>query len=378
MLKIIVATDSYKGTMTAIDATAVIADALAEKLPLSQILRMPIADGGEGTAACLVSACGGSFIVTTVKNCFFEDVQVRIGLIEDGNTAVIELAEAAGLRYAEGRANPMFTTTYGVGQMIRMAATLGVHRVLLCLGGSATNDLGLGAAAALGVRFADASGEEMLPLGGTMDEVEAIDLSLVPDEVRALEMVCLCDVTGRLTGEAGAARMFAPQKGATPEMVAALEAGAGHMRETLVRGGCNDPAEAVGGAAAGGFAAGFYALFGAAVRSGIEEVLSATGFMHAVEDADAVITGEGRFDRQSLHGKATGGVIRAAARFDVPTFVLAGSVGDVRESGAAAVFSTVQDFCSFADMRADAQAHLRTAADSLAAALAFGAGSGGK
>ena len=147
-MKIIVATDSYKGTINAPDATAIIADALAEKLPLAQILRMPIADGGEGSAECLVSACGGGYAVTTVKNCFFEDAQVRIGLVGEGDTAIVELAEAAGLRYAEGRANPMFTTTYGVGQMIRTAAGLGVRRILLCLGGSATNDLGLGAAAA--------------------------------------------------------------------------------------------------------------------------------------------------------------------------------------------------------------------------------------
>ncbi len=126
-MKIIVATDSYKGTVSAPDATGIIADALADKLPLAQILRMPIADGGEGSAECLVSACGGGFAVTTVKNCFFEDTQVRIGLVGEGDTAIVELAEAAGLRYAEGRANPMFTTTYGVGQMIRTAASLGVR-----------------------------------------------------------------------------------------------------------------------------------------------------------------------------------------------------------------------------------------------------------
>ena len=377
-MKIIVATDSYKGTIGAPDATAIIADALAEKLPLAQILRMPIADGGEGSAACLVAACGGGFAVTTVKNCFFEDVQVRIGLIGEGDTAVVELAEAAGLRYAEGRANPMFTTTYGVGQMIRTAAALGVHRVLLCLGGSATNDLGLGAAAALGARFFDANGEEMLPLGGTLDEVAAVDLASVPDDVRALEFVCLCDVTGTLTGAEGAAQMFAPQKGASPEMAAALEAGAVHMQEVFLRDLGVDVSSLAGGAAAGGFAAGFAALFGAEIRSGIGEVLQAIGFDREIETADAVITGEGRFDRQSVCGKAIGGVIAAADRFGVPVFVLAGSVGDTENGGAAAVFSAVRDFCSFADIRADAKAYLRAAADSLAAAIALGAGSGGR
>lgn len=377
-MKIIVATDSYKGTVSAPDATGIIADALADKLPLAQILRMPIADGGEGSAECLVSACGGGFAVTTVKNCFFEDTQVRIGLIGEGDTAIVELAEAAGLRYAEGRANPMFTTTYGVGQMIRTAASLGVRRILLCLGGSATNDLGLGAAAALGVRFFDAAGEEMLPLGGTLDEVAAVDLSLVPDDVRALEFVCLCDVRGTLTGADGAARMFAPQKGATPEMVAALEAGAAHMQALFDRELGVDVSALAGGAAAGGFAAGFAALFGAEIRSGIGEVLHATGFDREIETADAVITGEGRFDRQSVCGKAIGGVIEAANRFGVPVFVLAGSVGDAEGSGAAAVFSTVRDFCSFADIRTEAKQYLRAAAESLAAAVALGAGSGGR
>ncbi len=375
-MKLIVATDSYKGTISAPDATAIIADALAEKLPLAQILRLPVADGGEGSAECLVSARGGGFAVTTVKNCFFEDTQVRIGVV-DGDTAVVELAEAAGLRFAEGRANPMLTTTYGVGQMIRTAAGLGVRRVLLCLGGSATNDLGCGAAAALGVRFFDKNGEEMLPLGGTLDEVAAIDTSLVPDEIRALELICLCDVDGRLTGEHGAAKMFAPQKGASPEAVAVLEAGAAHMSELFLRDAGVDIADLSGGAAAGGFAAGAVALLGAEIRSGSAEILSTLGFADALADADAVITGEGRFDRQSACGKAIGGIIAEAKRAGVPVFVLAGSVGDAEGSGAAAVFSTVRDFCRFEDVRANAKVYLRAAAESLAAAIALGAGSGG-
>ena len=348
-MKLIVATDSYKGTISAPDATAIIADALVEKLPLAQILRLPVADGGEGSAECLVSARGGGFAVTTVKNCFFEDTQVRIGVV-DGDTAVVELAEAAGL---------------------------GVRRVLLCLGGSATNDLGCGAAAALGVRFFDKNGEEMLPLGGTLDEVAAIDTSLVPDEIRALELICLCDVDGRLTGEHGAAKMFAPQKGASPEAVAVLEAGAAHMSELFLRDAGVDIADLSGGAAAGGFAAGAVALLGAEIRSGSAEILSTLGFADALADADAVITGEGRFDRQSACGKAIGGIIAEAKRAGVPVFVLAGSVGDAEGSGAAAVFSTVRDFCRFEDVRDNAKVYLRAAAESLAAAIALGAGSGG-
>ncbi|MBQ6893467.1 MAG: glycerate kinase, partial [Clostridia bacterium] len=180
-MKIIIATDSFKGTISASEATEIIADALSEKLPTSKIIKMPIADGGEGSTDCFVDALGGGYVVTTVKNCFFEDVQVKIGIVDAGETAIVEMAQAAGLHFAEGRKNPLLTTTYGVGQMISVAVGLGVKRILLCLGGSATNDLGCGAAAALGVRFLDASGEETLPLGGTLDEVESIDTSCVPD-----------------------------------------------------------------------------------------------------------------------------------------------------------------------------------------------------
>lgn len=371
-MKIIIATDSYKGTISASEATEIIASEVADKLPTSKVIKMPIADGGEGSTDCFVDALGGGYVVTTVKNCFFEDIQVKIGIVDAGETAVIEIAAAAGLAFAEGRKNPLLTTTYGVGQMISVAAGLGVKRILLCLGGSATNDLGCGAAAALGVRFLDKNGEDMLPLGGMLDEVEHIDVSEVPASIRELEFVCLCDVTGILTGPEGAARMFAPQKGASPAAVELLEANAVHMQEVILRDLGIDVSTLGGGGAAGGFGAGAAAFLGAKIQSGIETVLDTIGFANALDGCDAVITGEGRADEQSATGKAVSGVIKRAKAQEVPVIVLAGSAGNTDALGADAVFSTVTDFCTFDDVRADAKANLRRAAKSIAAVLALG------
>lgn len=375
-MKIVVATDSYKGTISASDAAAIIAEAFAEKLPLAKVIKMPIADGGEGSTACFVDAMGGGFIVTSVKNCYFEDINVRFGLIERGETAVIEVAESAGLHFAEGRKNPMLTTTYGVGQMIAAAAGLGVKRIWLCLGGSATNDLGLGAAAALGIRFIGSNGEEMLPLGGTLDEICDIDVSAVPDEIRALEISCLCDVNGTLTGETGAARMFSAQKGASPEMTDILERGAEHVQALFLRVLGTDVSSLAGGAAAGGMGAGMYALFGAPLRRGVDEILSAVGFDNALAGCDLVITGEGRVDAQSATGKAVGGVLAAAHRQNVPVVVIGGSVtpGAAKMLGTDAVFSTVSDFSDFEAVRESAKENLRAVARSIATVMAAAGG----
>ena len=371
-MKIIVATDSFKGTISASEATEIIADELSAKLPTSKVIKMPIADGGEGSTDCFVDALGGGYVVTTVKNCFFEDVQVKIGIVEGGETAIVEMAQAAGLHFAEGRKNPLLTTTYGVGQMINVAVGLGVKRILLCLGGSATNDLGCGAAAALGVRFTDANGEDTLPLGGTLDEVVHIDTSFVPDNVKEVEFICLCDVKSTLTGESGAAKMFARQKGAGDAAIELLEANAIHMQELILSELGIDVSSVEGGGAAGGFGAGAVAFFGAEIRGGIEEILSRIGFENALSDADAVITGEGRADEQSSKGKAVSGVISVAKAKKVPVIVVAGSVGKADSLGADAVFSTISDFCTFDEVKEKAKENLRRTAKNIAAVIAVG------
>ncbi|MBQ8836225.1 MAG: glycerate kinase [Clostridia bacterium] len=372
-MKIIVATDSFKGTISASEATEIIADELSAKFPTSKVIKMPIADGGEGSTDCFVDALGGGYVVTTVKNCFFEDTQVKIGIVDAGETAVVEMAQAAGLHFAQGRKNPLLTTTYGVGQMISVAAGLGVKRILLCLGGSATNDLGCGAAAALGVRFIDEGGEDTLPLGGTLDEVASIDASCVPQNIREIEFICLCDVKSTLTGESGAARMFAPQKGASEQAVELLEANAIHMQNIINRDLGIDISGLEGGGAAGGFGAGAVAFLGATIRGGIDEILSRIGFENALDGADAVVTGEGRADEQSSKGKAVSGVIAAAKKHDVPVIVIAGSAGNTDALGADAVFSTVTDFCTFDDVRDYAKDNLRRTAKNIATVLKISA-----
>ena len=230
-----------------------------------------------------------------------------------------------------------------------------------------------GAAAALGVRFIDANGEDTLPLGGTLDEVVAIDTSLVPANIREVEFICLCDVKSTLTGESGAARMFAPQKGASEKAVELLEANAIHMQDVILRDLGIDLSNLEGGGAAGGFGAGAVAFLGATIRGGIDEILTRIGFENALEDADAVITGEGRADEQSSKGKAVNGVISVAKRREVPVIVVAGSAGNTDALGADAVFSTVTDFCTFDDVKADAKENLRRTAKSIASVLAVGA-----
>ncbi len=370
-MKIIVATDSYKGTLGASEATEIIADAFSKKLPTSKVIKMPIADGGEGSTDCFVDALGGGYVVTTVKNCFFEDVQVKIGIVDAGETAVVEMAQAAGLSFAEGRKNPLLTTTYGVGQMISVAAGLGVKRILLCLGGSATNDLGCGAAAALGVRFLDANGEEMLPLGGTLDEVCTVDTSTLASSLQGVELVCLCDVNSPLTGEHGAARMFAPQKGASEAATLLLEQNALHMQDVILSSLGKDVSSLAGGGAAGGFGAGAVSFLGASISFGIDEILLRIGFENVLENADAVITGEGRIDAQSARGKAVSGVIKAAKKKGVPVIAIGGSVEACAAAAADAVFSTVTDFCSFEEIKDNAGKMLESAALNVASLLAI-------
>lgn len=371
-MKIIVAPDSYKGTLTSPEAAEIISGAFREKLPLAKVLQCPIADGGEGSAACMAKAAGGGIVVTTVKNCYYEDTQAQIALIDGGQTAVVEMAQAAGLPFAEGRKNPLLTTTFGVGQMMSVALSLGVKKILLCLGGSATNDLGCGAAAALGARFLDDSGEEMLPLGGTLDEVAKIDISALTAALSGVEIIALTDICGTLCGAGGAAMCYAPQKGADAAMVDVLENGARHMLTRIRKDLGLDLADLTGGGAAGGFGAGAAAFFGAKLQSGIETVLDALQFDKLLDGADLVVTGEGCTDTQSVDGKAISGVLRRAKAKEVPVFLLSGALRGSGDFGADAAFSTLRDFCTFADVKDNASENLRAAAENLAAAVALG------
>ena len=375
MKKCIVISDSFKGTLSSLEICGIAQQSIPRFFPGCEVVTVPVADGGEGTVDCFVEAIHAEPVTVQVTGPYGEEIQATY--CRSGHRAVVEMASAAGLPMVGDRRNAEKTTTYGVGQIIRHAVEQGCTEILLGLGGSCTNDGGCGCAAALGTKFCREDGTCFVPVGENLDQIAHIDVSETRKLLEQVQVTVMCDVDNPLYGPRGAAYVFAPQKGASPEAVAVLEAGAAHMSELFLRDAGVDIADLSGGAAAGGFAAGAVALLGAEIRSGSAEILSALGFADALADADAVITGEGRFDRQSACGKAIGGVIAEAKRAGVPVFVLAGSVGDVEDSGAAAVFSTVRDFCRFEDVRDDAKVHLRAAAESLAAAIALGAGSGG-
>ncbi len=349
--KCIVLSDSFKGTLSSREICRITRSVAAELIPRCEFLALPVADGGEGTVDCFLDGCGGKAVSLSVTGPFpGEEKAATYALLPDG-TAVIECASSAGLPLVEGRKDPCRTTTHGVGQQMRHAAENGAKRIILGLGGSATNDGGCGAAAALGVRFYNGDGQEFIPVGGTLQDICRIDVSAAKELLKNCPVTVMCDIDNPLYGPQGAAHIFAPQKGADAETVQRLDEGLRHldrvMQESLGFGAADLP----GAGAAGGFGAGAAVFFGAELRSGIETVLDQLRFEELLTGCDLVVTGEGRLDRQSLHGKVVAGVAKRAKAKGVPVVALVGSVGDesdaVYKMGVSAVFSInrrAQDF----------------------------------
>jgi glycerate kinase len=323
-MKVVIATDSFKGTLTAEQACEIIAKAIYECVPDIQLVIKPMADGGEGTAMAMIRACNGRWIRHKVMGPL-PDMKVDAGFAWfDDKTALVEMASASGLELlGPEQMNPLKATTYGTGELIKAALEYGACKILLAVGGSATVDGGLGAASALGWKFLDRKGEQ-IPLGGAGLEklvkiIEPENFDLVPVEV-------LCDCDNPLCGESGAARVYAPQKGATPEMVERLEKSLEHLSDVvkmqLQRDICHEP----GAGAAGGLAAGAIAFMNATLVSGIETIMARSGLRAELESADWVVTGEGCFDHQSLSGKTVSGVLKTALQTKTRVTVLAGRV----------------------------------------------------
>ena len=324
-MKVVVAMDSFKGSLTSIQACRIIAESIGSAVPEAEIIVKPMADGGEGTAQVLMAANNGQWVKKTVTGPL-PDMQVDAGFawFAGEQTALVEMAAASGLELLlPHQQNPMKTTTYGTGQLIASAINYGAKRVLLGIGGSATVDCGTGAAAALGWKFLDKEGKEIVPCGGELLRISKI---IPPPQRSQVAMEVLCDVDNPLCGEHGASRVYAPQKGANQEMVEQLEAGLAHIAELIEKQlGC-DIKNIPGTGAAGGLSAGAIAFMGARLVSGIEAVISRSRLDEAVAEADWVITGEGKFDRQSLWGKVVSGVVRMAADAGTQVAVLAGQV----------------------------------------------------
>ena len=368
MKKIVVAPDSFKHTIPSVRFCEIASDVIRAHRPGCEVRAVPIADGGEGTVDCFLAAAGGRKVSLTVKGPFFEDVAACYGLTP-GGAAVIETAAAAGLPLAEGREDPITATTYGVGQLMRHALESGVRDVILGLGGSATNDGGCGAAAALGAVFLDGAGQAFVPAGGTLKDISRIDLSGLCPETKDARITVMCDVDNPLYGPNGAAMVFSPQKGAGAKDAVLLDAGLQHLSDVIRRDFGPDVSHVPGGGAAGGMGAGLPAFLGAQRKPGADVLFDLLDFDGILRGAGLVITGEGRFDAQSLMGKAAISVARRAKRAGVPAVVVAGDIGDGIEGaydmGVSAVFSTNRAAIPFAAARTRAEKDLRATLDGL-------------
>ncbi len=367
MKKVIVISDSFKGSLESAQAAAIAADCFARYYPGCQVIGLPVADGGEGTVDCFLEAAGGERVVVPVTGPWDEPVEAAYARI--GDTAVVEMAAAAGLPMAGDRLDPSRTTTWGVGLLLRHAVEHGAKKLILGLGGSATNDGGCGCAAAVGVKFYDAAGNEFRPVGATLGDIARIDVSEAQALLRGVSVEVMCDIDNPLCGDRGAAAIFGPQKGADPAMVASLDAGLAHMARAVQRELGLQVAELPGAGAAGGFGAGAVAFLGAVLRPGIEVVLDMVGFDGLLDGCDLVLTGEGRIDGQSLSGKVPVGVARRARRKNVPVIALVGVLGDgveaVYQEGITAVFNTNRFGRPFEEIRARTPQDYRSALEDI-------------
>lgn len=324
-MKIVVAMDSFKDSLAAAEACEIVAESIASIVPEAEVILKPMADGGEGTAQTMIAAGNGQWIKKTVMGPL-PDMRASAGFawFPDEKLAVVEMAAASGLELLEPNVrNPMKTTTYGTGQLIGAAIDHGAKRVLLAVGGSATVDGGVGAAMAMGWKFQKQDRQD-IGLGG--GELGLISEIIPPSQPKQVTVEVLCDVDNPLCGEHGAARVYGPQKGATEEMVEILEAGLSHLAQVVHNQLGRDIKNMPGAGAAGGLPAGAVAFMNARLVSGIETVISWSGLDKAIADADWVITGEGRFDQQSLRGKVVSGVARTASKTATKVAVLAGQV----------------------------------------------------
>lgn len=376
-MKIVIAPDSYKESLSALEVASAIEAGFREIYPDAEYIKLPVADGGEGTVEAMVAATQGRVVEVAVTGPLGEPVQGFYGISGDESCAFIEMAAASGLELLPPAArNPLKTTSWGTGELIRHALDLGVTRMIIGIGGSATNDGGAGMAQALGAQLLTADGQPIAPGGAGLSTLATIDISGLDPRLAQCRIDVACDVTNPLVGDEGASAVFGPQKGATPEMVAQLDRALAHYAGQIAQDLDLDVLTLEGGGAAGGMGAALYAFCGAHLRPGIDIVTDALHLDALVADADLVITGEGRIDSQTIHGKVPVGVARVAKRYQIPVIGIAGSltadVGVVHQHGLDAVFSVLHRICSLDEALAEAGANVRMAARNIAATIKVG------
>ncbi len=369
LMNFILAPDSFKGTMSSDEVCDAMERAIKKNIPDAKVSRVPLADGGEGLVNALLRICGGRRVTAEVSGPLRDKMNADYAILPDG-TAVIEMAACAGLPLVEDRKDPLHTTTYGVGELILHACAEGCKNILLGLGGSATNDCGIGMAAALGYKFYDSAGSELEPSAENMVKVSLIK---TPDTRPDVSFVAACDVDNPLYGPTGATYTFGMQKGAAGETLELLDAGLKNMAAVIKRDLGADVALTPGSGAAGGLGAGVLAFLGGTLKPGIELVLDAARFNDLLADADIVFTGEGRIDWQSAHGKAPVGVAMRAKAKGVPCIALCGSVGDgaeaVYEKGITAFFSAVRGAGDFEQIKKTCKEDMYLLAESVVRTL---------
>lgn len=365
MKTFLLAPDSFKGTLSAAQVCAIQSSVIRKHVPGAVIHAIPMADGGEGMVESYLGIMGGRRVTASVTAPLGGTVDAVYGVLPDGS-AVMEMASAAGLSLAAGRENPLEATTYGVGELLLHAAASGIRKVLLGIGGSCTNDCGIGMAAALGFRFLDCGGRPVEPLAKNLGRIRQI---LPPASLPELDLRVACDVDNPLLGEHGATYTFGPQKGADAAMLAQLEAGMTQFAQVLTAFSGIPAASFPGGGAAGGLGAALRILLGGRLMPGAELLLDSVGFDALLREADIVWTGEGRIDWQSAHGKVPGAVGRRCAAAGVPCVALCGSIGKgaglLYDSGISAIFSAVQGACSFEEVQQASAASLEFLADAV-------------
>ncbi len=370
-MKVVIAPDSFKESLTAKQVCDAIQTGLGRVWPNAEFISVPVADGGEGTVHSLISATGGRLVEVAVKGPQLKEVNAFYGILGDDRTAVIEMAAASGLHHVPAsQRDPKLTSSYGTGELIRHALDNGAERLIIGLGGSATNDAGVGMLTALGARFLDRSGERTLLSGGELPLLAQIDISGLDERLKSCDIQVAGDVNNPLCGELGASAVFGPQKGATKEDVKLLDRALTKFAEQTLATTGIDVANQPGAGAAGGMGAALLGYTNARLRPGIDIVLEAVQLSDIVKDADIVFTGEGRIDFQTAHGKTPMGVAQVAKQFDIPVIALAGCTGkdyqSVYQVGIDAVFTAVSRAMTLEEALQESECNLADLAENVA------------
>lgn len=369
-MKFVLAPDSFKESMSAKTAAFAMKKGIMKVFPEAECVIVPMADGGEGTLESLVSATEGEIIKTDVIGPLGKKVTAEYGLLGDSETAVIEMASASGLQLIKPEdRNPLHTTSYGTGQLIKHALDKGVNRILIGIGGSATNDGGVGMLQALGVSFKDKDGEELPFGGGALKYLHTIDTSGLDERIHNVQIDVACDVNNPLIGPTGASVIFGPQKGATRDMVTILDHNLTHYAKVIKEQLGEDIAFVAGAGAAGGMGAGLLAFLSARLKKGIDLVIEYTRLEEYVKDADFVFTGEGSIDGQTLYGKTPYGVATVAKKYSVPVIAFAGKIGNdidaLYENGFNAIVGILKEVTSLKESLESGESNLAFATENV-------------